>query len=284
MADPADTDTCTVCAADVAVSFSQRGQSLPMRPDEPVARIMTEAVVAIEADRPVSEALDCFRHYPIHHLPVVHGGKLAGMLSSADVMKLEFFVPKGTDDRARFLDERITIQALMREPALGLQPTVSITEAAERLIEAGVHAAPVVDEADHVLGIVTTTDIMLSLLRGPPRKGSVPPPRTPQQPTSDEARAESHYCLKPTRDEFATALRTAEVLHVESRDPRYVGKALLYLDQRRHCLEKVFELADRFLLTGQDEHTHALLLKAIHAAKRVEEHATGTARVPFPLE
>jgi len=59
------------------------------------------------------------------------------MLSSADVMKLEFFVPKGTDDRARFLDERITIQTLMREPALGLQPTVSITEAAERLIEAG---------------------------------------------------------------------------------------------------------------------------------------------------
>ena len=31
-----------------------------MRPEEPVARIMTEAVVVIEIDRPVSEALDCF--------------------------------------------------------------------------------------------------------------------------------------------------------------------------------------------------------------------------------
>jgi hypothetical protein len=31
-----------------------------MRPDEPVSRIMTEAVVAIEYDRPVSEVLDCF--------------------------------------------------------------------------------------------------------------------------------------------------------------------------------------------------------------------------------
>ena len=39
-----------------------------------------------------------------------------------------------------------------------------------------------------------------------------------------------------------------------------------------------------FLVTGQDEHVHALLLKAILAAKRVEEHAAGTARVPFPLE
>ena len=41
-------------------------------------------------------------------------------------------------------------------------------------------------------------------------------------------------------------------------------------------------LADRFLLTGQDEQTHALLLKAIHAAKRAEESATGQARPSLP--
>jgi hypothetical protein len=46
----------------------------------------------------------------------------------------------------------------------------------------------------------------------------------------------------------------------------------------------VLEQADRFLRAGQDEHNHALLLKAILAAKRAEEHATGQARVPFPLE
>jgi hypothetical protein len=74
------------------------------------------------------------------------------------------------------------------------------------------------------------------------------------------------------------------ILHVEARDPRHLGKTMLYLEQRRSYLEKVFELADRFLRTGQDEQNHALLLKAIHAAKRAEEHATGTARVPFPLE
>jgi hypothetical protein len=106
---------------------------------------------------------------------------------------------------------------------------------------------------------------------------------TPQAPAS-EAHAEPRYHLKPSGEEHATALRTAEVLHVESRDPRHVGKALLYLDERRRYLEKVLELADRFLLTGQDEQTHALLLKAIHAAKRAEEHATGEARVPFPLD
>lgn len=255
-----------------------------MRPEEPVSRVMTETVVVIEVDRPVSEVLDCFFQYPIHHLPVVRDGKLVGMLSSADVMKLEFFVPKGAADRAAYLDERLTIGQLVRTPALTLQAGATVGEAAERMIDAGVHAAPVVDEDDRVLGIVTTTDVIRSLLHGPPRKGVVPPPRTVQAPPSDESKEEPHYHHRPSDDEYRTAMHTAEVLHVEARDPRHLGKALLYLDQRRHYLEKVLELADRFLLTGQDERVHALLLKAIHAAKRAEEHATGRARVPFPLE
>ncbi len=255
-----------------------------MRPDEPVSRIMTEAVVAIDVTRPVSEALDCFFQYPIHHLPVVRDGKLAGMLSAADVMKLEYFVPKATADRARYLDERLTIDQLMRQPVVGLQSSVSLADAAERLIEQGVHAAPIVDEADRVLGIITTTDIMRSLLHGPPRKGELPATRGIQSPPTETASDPSQHHRKPTDQEYATALRTAETLHVEARDPRHLGKSMLYLDERRRYLEKVLELADRFLLTGQDEQTHALLLKAIHAAKRAEEYATGKARVPFPLQ
>ena len=255
-----------------------------MRPEEPVSRIMTETVVVIEADRPVSEVLDCFFQYPIHHLPVVRDGRLVGMLSSADVMKLEHFVPKSAADRASYLDERLTIEQLMHRPVVSLRASVSIDDAAERLIGSGVHAVPIVDEADRVVGIVTTTDIIRSLLHGPPRKGTVPPPRSTQQPPTDDSREEPTYHRKPTDDEFATAMSTAMILHVESRDPRHIGKTMLYLDQRRGYLEKVLGLADRFLRTGQDEQTHALLLKAIHAAKRAEEHATGTARVPFPLE
>jgi CBS domain-containing protein len=245
---------------------------------------MTETVVVIEADRPVSEVLDCFSQYPIHHLPVVSKGKLVGMLSSADVMKLEFFVPKSATNRARFLDDRVTIEQLMRTPVVSLEPHASIDEAAERMIAGGVHAAPVVDEDERVIGIVTTSDVIHSLMHGPPRKGPVPPLRSAELASSEMDAEESVYRQKPTSDEYATAMRTADVLHVEGRDPRHLGKTLLYLDQRRHHLEKVLELADRFLLSGQDVHVHALLLKAIHAAKRAEEHATGQARVPFPLE
>jgi len=161
---------------------------------------------------------------------------------------------------------------------------VAVGEAAELMIGAGVHAAPIVDDVDHVVGIVTTSDVIRSLLHGPPRKSAVPSLRAATQLTSEVATEDLRCYRRPTDEEYATALGTADVLHVETRDPRHLGQALLYLDQRRGYLEKVLELADRFLLTGQDEHVHALLLKAIHAAKRVEEQAAGRARVPFPLE
>jgi CBS domain-containing protein len=256
-----------------------------MRPEEPVSRIMTEAVVVIEADRPVSEALDCFFQYPIHHLPVVRDGVLAGMLSSADVLKLEYFVPKATVDRAKFIDERITIEQLMHAPALGLQPHVSIGDAAQRMTEAGVHAVPVVDETERVIGIVTTSDVIQSLLHGPPRREAAAQQEGAPPPAPSAGDAEQvHYHQRPTAEERAIAMRTAEVLHDEARDPRFLGKTTLYLEQRNAYLETVLELSDRFLLSGQDVHVHSLLLKAIHAAKRAEEHASGRARVPFPLE
>jgi len=255
-----------------------------MRPEEPVSRIMTETVVVIESNRPVSEALDCFSQYSIHHLPVVREGRLVGMLSSADLVKLERVMPEAAEDRAKFLDERIGIEQLMHTPVLSLTPQASIAEAAELMKDAGVHAVPVVNDAELVTGIVTTNDVIQGLLHGPPRVGiaalaggikHVTPARDPEQ---------VHYHQRPDAEELATAMATAELLHVEARDRRFLGKTLLYLEQRNGFLEKVFDLCDRFLRSGQDVHVHAQLLKAVLAAKRAEEHATGQARVPFPLE
>jgi CBS domain-containing protein len=255
-----------------------------MRPDEPVASIMTEAVVAIDVDRPVSEVLDCFVQYPIHHLPVVRAGRLVGMLSSADAMKLEFFLPRTAAETARYLDQRVTIERLMRAPVISATPDTSIAEAVERMVEAGVHAVPVVDDEERVLGLVTTTDVIRSLLRGPPRRAPAAAPQAAARAPADAAPPGSHYHRRPEPGQYETALRTAGTLCDEARDPRHLGKTLLYLDQRRSLLEDVLAHADRFLVAGQDEQTHALLLKAIHAAKRAEEHATGQTRPTIPRQ
>ena len=256
-----------------------------MRAAEPISRIMTETVVAIDYDRPLSEALACFQHYPIHHLPVVRDGRLVGILSSADLMKVEFFVPRAAQDRAAWLDAKFRIDQIMHSPVTSRPPSASLEDVASVIIESGSHAVVITDEAERILGIVTTSDIIRSLLHGPPRRGSLEPARaTNEAPPADEAMAERSFRLKPTPEQLATALRAAESMYVEGHDSGFVGKTLLYLDQRRAYLEKVLALADRYLTAGQDEHNHALLLKAVLAAKRAEEHAVVAAAVPFALE
>lgn len=255
-----------------------------MRPEEPVARIMTETVVVIEVDRTISEALDCFLQYPIHHLPVVRNGRLVGMLSSADPIKLEFFAPKGAEDRAHYLDQRFRIEQIMRTPVTSRGPGASLIEVSDLIVAGGIHAMPIVDGDEHVIGIVTTTDIIRALLHGPPRRGGASTAPRAAEPAPRDAQQAQPCRRKPTAGEYAVAMQVAELLHVEARDPKHLGKAMLYLDQRRGYLEQVLERADRFLVAGQDEHNHALLLKAILAAKLAEERATGASRVPFPLE
>ncbi len=129
------------------------------------------------------------------------------------------------------------------------------------------------------VGIVSSTDLIRSLLSGPPRRGDGPA-ISPADVTGNQR----VYYFKPTDEQFATALGAAEAKHVDDRDPKFIARSLLYLAQRRAVLEQVLTLADRFLRAGQDEQNHALLLKAILKAKRMEEHATGDVRVPFPLE
>jgi len=255
-----------------------------MRPAEPVSRIMTEAVVVIECDRPLSEALACFNQYPIHHLPVGPDGRLVGILSSADLMKVEFFAPRGAVDRAAWLDSKFRIEQIMQAPVTSRPPSASLEDIASLIMESGNHAITIVDESERVLGIVTTSDIICSLLHGPPRRGTFLSARaTSDAPPEDEAMAERSFRLRPTPDQLAIALRAAESMYVEGHDPNFVGKTLLYLDQRRAYLEKVLALADRYLTAGQDEHNHALLLKSVLAAKSAEEHAVATAAVPFAL-
>jgi CBS domain-containing protein len=94
-------------------------------------------VVVIDVDCKVSEALNCFSQYAIHHLPIVSKGRLVGMLSSVDLMKLKFLAPRAAGDLGAYLDGHVTIEQLMRSPVTSLRPHNSLQEACDTLIKAG---------------------------------------------------------------------------------------------------------------------------------------------------
>jgi len=53
----------------------------------PVSEIMTEQVICVEPAQPIQECMALMVGKRIRHLPVLEGGKLAGIISIGDVVK-----------------------------------------------------------------------------------------------------------------------------------------------------------------------------------------------------
>jgi hypothetical protein len=88
--------------------------------------------------------------------------------------------------------------------------------------------------------------------------------------------------MKPTADELQQALAEAERLREADADVHHLAKTILYQHERLQHLEAVRRLAERLINFGQDEHEHALLVKALDAARHAEERA-GDAGEEFGL-
>lgn len=230
-----------------------------MLASEPVDRFMSEAVLSVDVSSPGGEVLRLFAAYPVHHLPVVDGTKVVGMLSSADVLKVVSFIPAHVSSREEYLDRHIDIATLMHSPALCLLTGQTVEEAARLMATHGIHALPVTDRAENLLGIITTTDIMHAGLF-PERRG--------------DRRDDSGAKIGPVRvspAELERALHLAGAAAVANDEHGLIASALLHTQSRLRPLEHVLSCADRYLHAGQDERLHAQLAKAIEHA-RTEAH------------
>jgi CBS domain-containing protein len=241
-----------------------------MRVQERIVRVMTQAVLSIDVDEPVSEVLRYFSTYPIHHLPVVQGTRAVGMLSSADVMKLEHFLPRGARAEPDFVNQRLTIRSLLRGPPITVQAGQSLEEAAALMAGHSIHALLVVDAQDHLIGILTTTDIMQAALAPESPTAAAPGAARPDDPP-----------LAISDGQLERAFVAARALRESAADPQDIALALLCLLPRLRSLEEVLRAAERYVTAGQDEQLHGALLRAIAHAK--DGSLSGVRSAPAPL-
>ena len=116
-----------------------------MHAQDPVNRVMTEAVLSVEAGAPAGEVLRLFAACPIHHLPVVDGGAVIGVLGSTDVMKIDMLLPKGGVSAVEYLNQRMCVRQLVRREPVVVGERQSVEEAAALMAKHGIHALPVVN-------------------------------------------------------------------------------------------------------------------------------------------
>ena len=136
-----------------------------MRHNEPVSHIMSSEVLSVHAAQKVSEVYGLLTENRIHHVPVVNGNKLVGLISSTDMMKLSLDA-YGTPDSANteYIDSQFSIDDVMSTELITVKPDDPIRLAAARLGTGSHHSLPVVSGEGELVGIVTTTDLVNYLL------------------------------------------------------------------------------------------------------------------------
>ena len=134
--------------------------------DIAINRIMTTDPSTVGPNDSVATAKGLLESQGIHHLPVVEGGKLIGIMSSSDLLKLHVFRKRDQAFGA------FKVSQVMEPEPITLDISADLVDVAIKLAQGSFHALPVV-EADNVLvGIVTSTDLINHLLRQVPRRGS----------------------------------------------------------------------------------------------------------------
>ncbi|MCC6884532.1 MAG: CBS domain-containing protein [Verrucomicrobiales bacterium] len=132
-----------------------------MKRNDPITKIMNAEVITAHHGDPVSKARKLRQEHDVHHLPVVSGTKLVGLVSWSDILRVSFGDAFGTDERAEAvtLDHSMTLEELMTPNPDSIGTHGTVREAAEILASGKFHALPVVN-GEELVGMVTTTDLI----------------------------------------------------------------------------------------------------------------------------
>ncbi len=133
-----------------------------MNPNVPVSEVMTKDVISIHVEDSLNIVSKTFESHSFHHIPILNQGKLAGILSKEDILRL-------LSVRAEYSEKEfklIKVKDFMSSKVLSVRPDDSVGLVADMFMTNDIHAVPVVD-GDDLVGIVTTHDLIQYAFKSP---------------------------------------------------------------------------------------------------------------------
>jgi CBS domain-containing protein len=138
---------------------------------ELVSDIMTKDVVSVSEDQTLTNLLDSMHTMHFRHTPVIDDGRLVGLLTERDLLRMSTSSLLPHRESNAFLQERFHVRDVMTKDVATVSPSTALRQAGELMLEKRIGCLPVVDAKNFLVGIVTTSDflkIAISLLpRGP---------------------------------------------------------------------------------------------------------------------
>lgn len=132
-------------------------------------QIMTTKVITLGIDASIFEAWNLFREKRFRHVPVLsREHKLIGMLSDRALLRYAATtgqVPPYAPDSPQ---AKTNIRALTTAGVITATPDTRIREIARMMFEKRVGAMPIVDQYANIVGIITRSDILRTLVNHAP--------------------------------------------------------------------------------------------------------------------
>ncbi|RYV00582.1 CBS domain-containing protein [Shewanella sp. OPT22] len=132
-----------------------------MRKNDPISKIMSSDIHAIQDGQNLSDVRHMMCNSSIHHVPVLNGKKLVGLISFTDMMKLNLVTGQANEYTAdAIIDQQFTVTDVMSKELITITNKDNIRTAAKLLSEGDFHSLPVINEENELVGIITSTDLI----------------------------------------------------------------------------------------------------------------------------
>jgi CBS domain-containing protein len=214
--------------------------------DIPINRIMTTDPESVGPEFPVSAAKSILASGDMHHLPVLKNGKLVGIVSSSDLLKI-YMLDNGSGSPSDF-----TVGHIMTTDPVVLEAQANLRDAATILSGGGFHALPVVEPDGTLVGIVTSSDLIDHLLHQiPTGDGSIE-----SGPAEDVAQDPDESSIREVLSEAGQSVDRGD-------GNSELARVLLYMQKRNRLLQDVCKAAELYVRSGHGEHEHAVLVKRL---------------------
>jgi len=126
---------------------------------------MTSDVMTIDEDTSMMKASQIMKENNIRRLPVMHKGKLAGMITDRDIKEASPSKATTLDvHELYYLLSELKVKDIMSKNVITIGPEETVEKAAVKMLEHRISGLPVVNDKGKVVGVITQGDIFKVLV------------------------------------------------------------------------------------------------------------------------
>jgi CBS domain-containing protein len=129
-----------------------------MKEQDPVSHVMTTNLKTVQLGQKLSDVRRMLTEHQIHHVPVVDGHKLVGLISATDMLRLNIAAANCSFDD--ILDQHFIVGQIVQKKLVTIGIHETVRKAAQLLSDGMFHSLPVVDKDNNLVGIITSTDLI----------------------------------------------------------------------------------------------------------------------------